>query len=377
MTTRLEERSGARPATTVAHLFARGRTNSLNAMRLVLAACVIIWHTYAVLGMVKPESPALHNIIGGLPVNGFFAISGFLIYRSWANKPDVGGYLRARALRIYPAFWVCLAATAFLFAPLGAALQGENGFAQLFSWDSLGYIVKNASLAMFEWRIGDSPADVPWLTSWNASLWTLAWEFLCYIGLMLLGLLGMQRRLWLLPTAFAIAAMLNVATLVPGLGFDAITRVGRFGIFFIAGALVAQHAERIRANGWLVAAAFPIMFAGAWAPGQLSFIVQAPAVAYGLIVLGGLFNPGWAELRNDISYGVYIYAFPVQQLLVIAGLTMLDLFSFSLLALVLTIPLALASWYWVEKPMLRFRKRTPALAPAAVPAPEPVAEPNR
>ncbi|MDR6867239.1 peptidoglycan/LPS O-acetylase OafA/YrhL [Microbacterium resistens] len=347
----------------VAQLFVRGRANSLNAIRLVLAACVIIWHTYAVLGLEKPENPALQNIIGGLPVNGFFAISGFLIYRSWVNRPEVGSYLRARVLRIYPAFWVCLAVTALLFAPLGAAFQGKDAGAQLFSWESLTYLVKNASLAMFQWRIGDSPADVPWLTSWNASLWTLAWEFLCYIGLMILGLMGMHRRRWLLPAAFAAAVAMNLVTLVPALNIEAVARMGRFAVFFLAGSLFAQYADRIRVNRLLVALSFPIMLAVAWAPGQLAYILQAPAVAYGLIVLGGLFNPAWAELRNDISYGVYIYAFPVQQILVIAGLTMLNLFTFSLVALVLTVPLALMSWYWVEKPMLRLRRR-PAPSPA-------------
>lgn len=334
-------------------LYIRGRRNSLNLVRLILASFVILWHTYAVLGAQYPEG-GIARLLGDFPVNGFFAVSGFLIYQSWVRKPSASSFLLARAVRIYPAFWMCLLVTAVLFAPAAAWIQGHDPFAQLWSLDSLTYVLKNASLAMLQWRIGDSPADIPFLTSWDASLWTLAWEFLCYVALMVLGLLGMQRRWWLLPAAFTVSVALNVVSLMPELYFEPVARLGRFSIFFLAGALVAQHARRIPAN-WAFGLAMTAMaVASAWVPGGI--LIQAPTVAIGLIVLGGLFNPAWAELRNDISYGVYIYAFPIQQLLVVAGIVALDVFSFSLLALVLTIPLAVLSWFLLEKPALRLRK---------------------
>lgn len=337
---------------TIDDLYIRSRPNSLNLLRLVLAAAVILWHSYAVLGIEKPDT-GFQDLVGALPVNGFFAISGFLIYRSWAHQPSVKNYLLARVMRIYPAFWVCLIVTAVIFAPLSTLFQGGDPLRQLMSTSTLTYLVKNASLAMFQWRIGNSPSDIPFVDSWDASLWTLAWEFLCYLGLLGLALLGMTTRKWILPTAFTASVIINVLamSLLP---YEAVGRAGRFSIFFLAGALVAQYSWRVTA-GWGVAiTALTVACLSSWIPVG-HYIVQAPAIAIGLIALGGVFNPRWSELRNDVSYGVYIYAFPVQQFLAIVGLLALDVLTFSALALMLTIPLALLSWFLIERPSLRLR----------------------
>ncbi|WP_298744250.1 acyltransferase [uncultured Microbacterium sp.] len=340
-------------AVSVRELFVRGRPNSLNLIRLALAAAVIVWHSYAALGLPYP-APEFRNLLGALPVNGFFAISGFLIYRSWQNKPRVWDFLVARVVRIYPAFWACLIVTALVVAPIAVLLQGGSPLLQAFSVESLTYVLKNATLAMFQWRIGDSPTEIPYTVSWNASLWTLAWEFLCYLGLMVLGLLGMLRRRWLLAAAFAISIALNLLQMIPLFAVEVIERVGRFSVFFLAGAIVAQYSHRIRANWVVTIAALTLMTACAWGPPS-AIVIQAPATALGLILLGGLANPKWAELRNDISYGVYIYAFPIQQLLVVAGATGLGLVWFSTLAFTLTVPFAAISWFVIEKPALKLR----------------------
>lgn len=339
---------------TVEDLYTRGRSNSLNLIRLILAAAVIIWHTYPAAGIEYPTG-GLATLLGNFPVNGFFAISGYLIYMSWARKPVVLDFLVARAVRIYPAFWACLVVTAFIVAPIAVAIQGGNAVAQAISPDSFGYVIKNATLAMLQWQINDTPTGIPYETSWNASLWTLAWEFCCYIALMILGILGLTKRKWMLPAAFAGSVLLVAVSLFPPAYIEAVARAGRFSLFFFAGALVAQYGHRIRANWAVGIIALSIAIGAAWIPGGI--LLQAPATAVGLLVLGGLFNPRWAELRNDISYGVYIYAFPVQQMLAVVGLTTLGLFGFSLLALVITIPLAAASWFGIEKPALKLRKK--------------------
>lgn len=94
------------------------------------------------------------------------------------RTPDWRRYLRARVLRIMPAFWVCLAVTALVIAPLTTGAFGQ---------DNLGYIAKNAALWVFQYDIAGTPAGVPYDAVWNGSLWTLAWEFSCYLGVMLLG----------------------------------------------------------------------------------------------------------------------------------------------------------------------------------------------
>lgn len=335
-------------------MYVRGRSNSLNFIRLILAAAVVVWHSYAVLGIPYPAAE-YRNLLGALPVNGFFAISGFLIFRSWASRPRVWDYLVARIVRIYPAFWVCLIVTAVVFAPLATYIQGGSGLVQLFSVDTVQYVLRNSTLAMLQWRIGDSPAGIPYTTSWNASLWTLAWEFLCYLALLAFGLLGMNRRRWILIAAFTASLILNLVITISSASFEIGERVGRFSIFFLAGALVAQYARHIKATWWLVLSALIVMVALAWAP-QVGIVLQAPATAVGLVTFGGLWNPNWAELRNDISYGLYIYAFPTQQLLVVVGLTSAGLWLFALASLLATVPLAIASWVLVERTSLRLRR---------------------
>ncbi|MGB4778357.1 acyltransferase family protein [Microbacterium sp.] len=342
---------------TVADLYVRGRSNSLNLIRLFLASAVVVFHTYAAAGITYPGG-GIQTLIGNFPVNGFFTISGFLIYQSWARRPHVTSFLLARVVRIYPAFWACLVIVALVFAPISVAIQGRDAFAQAFSWESLTYVVKNVSLAMLQWDIAGTPANVPYPDVWNASLWTLAWEFLCYLALMVLGLFGMTSRRWILPTAFGFAVLLNVVSMFPAMYVEAVARTGRFSIFFLAGALAAQHAHRIPGSWSVAVTMLAVTGASAWIPNGWN-IVQAPTAAIGLIILGGLFQPSWAQLRNDISYGVYIFAFPVQQLLAVAGLGYLGVFGFSLLALAITVPFAVASWFLVERPALALRKRSP------------------
>src|ERR1700712_722049 len=96
------------------------RSNALNAWRLVMAAGVILWHSWLITGRQLSFEPA-HQLLRDVWVDGFFAISGFLITRSWFGKPRLREYFMARGLRILPAFWVCLIVIAFVIAPTSLA----------------------------------------------------------------------------------------------------------------------------------------------------------------------------------------------------------------------------------------------------------------
>lgn len=94
------------------------RANGLNLLRLLLAASVIFWHTYAVQGVDFGDSP-WRQLVGSVGVDGFFAVSGFLILMSYHRDPEPRRYLAARCLRILPAFYVVLVVTVLIFAPVG------------------------------------------------------------------------------------------------------------------------------------------------------------------------------------------------------------------------------------------------------------------
>src|ERR1700730_15754096 len=99
------------------------RSNALNAWRLTLAMGVILWHSWPVAGRQVSFAPA-HQLLRDAWVDGFFAVSGFLITWSWFNNPRLRDYFAARGLRILPGLWASLIITAFVIAPIGVAIQG-------------------------------------------------------------------------------------------------------------------------------------------------------------------------------------------------------------------------------------------------------------
>lgn len=126
-------------------------------------------------------------------MDGFFAISGFLIARSWLNKPRVGEYLGARALRILPGFYVCLIVTAFVIAPLSLMIQGGSALELLMSSAPFEYVLKNSAVIYVQHDVGGTPLGTPFTGDWNGSLWSLIWEVLCYLAVAVLGSLGSPR----------------------------------------------------------------------------------------------------------------------------------------------------------------------------------------
>ena len=328
------------------------RANSLNAVRLLLALGVILWHSYPLTGRDVAQDPLRQFLEAGF-VDGFFAISGFLITRSWIRRPDLRAYARARALRILPAFWVCLVITALVFAPLSLYIQGQRVGEFLTSAAPYRYIGENFFVRIFDFSIGDTPRGT-YDYGWNGSLWTLFYECLCYIGVAALGLTQLLARRWTLAAAAAITWLLFLAS---NLGFLPEVRLVsdglRFALVFLAGALIYRYAHRLPANWFAVGAAVVVVVGSLWLSDYR--LLAAPFLAYAVITTGALVRTPRLALRNDLSYGTYIYAFPIQQLMVIAGLKELSISLFALLAAACTLVLAAASWFLVERPALRWK----------------------
>ncbi|OZE89997.1 hypothetical protein CH298_13525 [Rhodococcoides fascians] len=328
------------------------RNNSLNAVRLVMAVGVIFWHSYPLTGHDIGFAP-LRQLLGEIWVDGFFAISGFLITGAWLSRPKVRHYVVNRALRILPAFYVCLIVTAVAIAPFGVFLQGGDWRGLLMSTAPLKYVASNVGVWMFQFDIGGTPQDIPYPGTWNGSLWTLGWEVLCYVGILALGILGLLRRTITIPAALVVALLSLVVSSfveVPFL-FEA---GSRFATMFLAGALILQFQHRIPCSWPLVAVASAITAGAMWLPDYR--IVAALPWAYVVLSVGALVRYRPIGMQKwDVSYGVYIYAFPVQQLLVLAGLTTAHPVLFGVVATIPTVVLALLSRWAVEIPAMKLR----------------------
>lgn len=345
------------------------RKNALNAWRLTLAMGVIVWHSFPLTGRHLPYAPA-HQFLGQAWVDGFFAISGFLITSSWLSNPRLRDYFVARGLRILPGLWVCLIIVAFVIAPIGVAIQGGPAAKLLLSTAPIVYVVKNSAVLLLQSNIGGTPSGIPWPHEWDGSLWTLIWEVLCYIGVAGFGVLGLLSRRWFIPGALALA--LSWSALLPPSSFFGEEPPGthrnlatvalfieqsaaRFAVMFLAGALLYQFRNVIPARWSLVALSVVIVLAATLMPNY--HLVGAVPLAYAIIVSGALIHNKHFRLRTDLSYGVYIYAFPVQQLLVICGVGRMNLIVFAAIAAVATLPLAALSWFVVEKRAMSLKSR--------------------
>ncbi|MGD1171708.1 acyltransferase family protein [Mycobacterium seoulense] len=348
------------------------RSNALNAWRLLLAAEVILIHSWGVTGRVLSVKP-VYQLLLCVGVDGFFAISGFLITASWLSNPRIREYFAARALRILPGFYACLVVTAFVIAPVGVAMQGGSVTKLLASGAPLEFVLENSAVAVVKFDIGGTPHGVPVAGVWNGSLWSLIWEVLCYLIVAAIGVVGLASRRWVSPVIL-VGALIGASLLPPLTSPEELTHqqgntlvplvflACRTAIMFASGALLYQWRDKIPARWSLVAVSLVIVAAASLLPDYR--LVAAVPLAYAIIVSGALIHHNRLRLRTDLSYGLYIYAFPVQQLLVIGGLRWLHPIAFFVVATVATLPLAAASWFLVEKPARALKRRLKRKAPA-------------
>lgn len=332
------------------------RNNALNAWRLVLAMSVILCHSWPLTGRNVAYAPAA-QLLDQIGVDGFFTLSGFLITSSWLRKPRLREYFSARGLRIFPGLWVCLIVVAFIIAPAGVAIQGGSAAKLLMSSAPIEYVLNNGILNVYYAGIDGTPRGVPWPGVWDGSLWTLIFELLCYIGVAVAGVIGLLSRRWAIPAAFLLAVVCAAMLSYPIHAVETIPQMlARFILVFLAGALLHQFRDAIPARWSLVTASVLVVLVA----GLLSLnyrVFAALPLAYAIIVSGALIKKKRLTFRNDLSYGVYIYAWPMQQLLVICGLRFLNPFIFTAISALATLPLAALSWFLVEKRAMSLKSR--------------------
>ena len=336
--------------------FCDGRDNNFNLLRFGAAGSVILAHSILLSGNL--DSPLAWSL-GYFAVNCFFVISGFLVCRSLLLRNNLRDYGVSRVLRVYPALILCVL-ICVLFVGLWQTTFSTADF--LSHPQTLRFWLHNSLLIS-----GESSPYLPMVFDQNpvpgqvnAPLWTLQYEIAAYALLAMLFALsrfsgGRQQRVFcflvcLLGGFSMVAYLLNVASASPSVGLEA--NLVRFGAMFFSGAVIYLFRRWIPLSSWICFVALCLVVVSS--PIRPLFIsLTYFSLGYLLIYLA--FVPG-GMLRKfnrlgDYSYGLYIYAFPVQQLLVAyaPGISATELF-FS--AMMLTLPLAILSWHLLEKPML-------------------------
>ena len=355
-----------------------GRDNAFGLLRLVLAGLVLVDHSFPLGGFGDCPVGGWtggQESLGGLAVGGFFLLSGYLVTRSGLVN-DPLQFLWRRALRIFPAYWAVLLVAAFVLGPaIGLAEKGSlSGYLQGPSAGPLAYVLENLGLTVNRWGIYDLLSETtPYGRAvhgsvFNGSIWTLEYEWRCYLLVLLLALAGVLRRA---PVVAVLGALLLQGLLLasragyhplahaPALLRDVNTL--KLTWEFLLGAVLALFARRVPLDDRLglfalAVAALSLRFGGL-------FVVGFPALGYGLLWLAVRLPEPARRIgqTQDLSYGIYLWAFPVQQVAAFEGLPALGWVPWLLLTGLLTAGLALLSWRFVEKPALALKDRGPGL----------------
>jgi len=352
------------PTGTIDKLFdAHG--NSLGFLRVLFATLVILDHAFPLGGFNRGVDPMWgwtnsQEDIGGMAVFGFFVVSGFLVTQSFDNSGSVPRFFWKRFLRVFPGFWVCLLVTVVVFAPitylqqfggLGGYLSGPGG--------PLSYLYHDWYLQMTQYDVDGLLRHVPFPQAFDGSLWTLVYEAKCYVGVAILGSVGVFKR-WRF-AAVGVSLLFWVAqlegTLHPtrlgGLPLLGDIHMAQLAFMFSLGMLLYLYRDRVLISNSLAVVAVVVFLVG-MRTGLYEGIGEA-AFAYLCFWLAVRLPFYRFDRFGDFSYGIYIYAFPVQQLAAVYGAQRWGLAAYVVLSLGGTLVFAIPSWFLIEKRSLSLK----------------------
>jgi peptidoglycan/LPS O-acetylase OafA/YrhL len=332
--------------------------NNFDALRLVLATLVLWSHSYVLSGLESLEPLARFTtgqVDGGaIAVDGFFIISGYLITMSWMTSGSADLFLRRRIRRIYPGFIAATVVSAIIAAVLSPTPISYVKTV-LFKAESmvrsvlfLGYGLLDSDKAF--------PSN-PFANAVNGSLWTLQPELFCYLVVAGLGALGLLARRRLVLAGTGLLYAVYIAQVVR-LGASP-TDWTRLILYFACGSVAWLYRDRFplgnRIATFLCCAAILL---GVFVSPLLTIVLPG-AGAYLLLSLAftDRLRVHRAAARGDLSYGVYLYAFVIQQavasVLPIRGHPM----RLFVVALPVTFVAAWFSWTLVERRFVRSKPR--------------------
>jgi peptidoglycan/LPS O-acetylase OafA/YrhL len=336
------------------------RDNNFDLLRLMAAWAVLVSHSYALVGHDQP----LHQFgssLGNVGVLVFFAVSGLLIRRSWEHDPSPRDFWAKRALRLLPALAVTALLTAFVLGPAVTAVPLSTYLA---SWETWLYPVRLVVMLPFGAQLPGVFDDTVYAGAVNGSLWSLPLEVLAYAGVAVMGMAGWLARRWVI-TSVAGASLLWAAWWEPAMS-DAVGSAYVLSAFAV-GAAAYSWRDRIVLSTPAALLLLGACVVAGHGPAPLRVIAWTLAAVYLSYWVAYAVPPIGRFLTRfgDTSYGLYIWAFPVQQ--VVVQLAGNDAHPWLVVGIATPVVwlLALASWRLVERPALRFKPRPSSGGPTA------------
>lgn len=324
--------------------------NSFDIARHVAALMVFFAHHYALSGHNEPIFLGLHSY-GPLGVFIFFSISGYLVTKSFFRSNDFLSFMEKRVRRIVPGLLVCSFVLIYFVTPF---FMTKSLDAYLFSWNTFKSFLNGPMM------LGLRPTalifeDFIYPRAINASLWTIPIEFSCYL---ILGIGLLISKKWTTPflilffSSIAVLILREIETPVKYKFYQIpLSSSFKFFVIFFFGALLAiTESSWVKIKYHLSLIFVLLIFV---LNGKPEYSVLGHLSIAGItIILCTTLSDKLINGRFDISYGIYIYSFPVQQIII--NKSGLSLYSGMFISLVIIILLASLSWILVEK---RFIKR--------------------
>jgi len=343
--------------------YTEGRDNNFNLIRFVAAILVLFTHSFALsigTGDAEPFKGTLGMTLGVVAVDIFFISSGFLITSSMLARNNLLAFAWARILRIYPALIVAIIFCVFI---IGLFFTTELTWSYLSNTETIKFFIKNITLFFgVSYSLPGVFENIPYEKAVNGSLWTLPYEVKMYaiVALLWCGLRAFKGRfnkkfpvfllVWVL-VALIIAYILKDALFLRN---KAMVRL--FVMFFTGSAFYVFRDKNVLSGKLFVVMLFILVFSivHQW----VFFVFYVSFIAYIVFYLAYV-PSGYIRKFNgfgDYSYGLYIYAFPVQQSIaaLIDGVSVTVMLA---LSFVITLCLSMLSWHIFEKRVLKFKNR--------------------
>lgn len=322
--------------------------NGFDALRLTAALMVIYSHS-SLIGFEKEHPFQIfgYDTYGSVAVSIFFAISGYLVTQSWLADPSLSRYFVKRCLRIFPALIAVVVCSALFVGPWMTTLSLADYFRNHETWSYF----KNIALFFRQDSLPEVFTTNPGTHHINGSLWTLPYEFTCYGFAALCGVVYFYRGRFR-------HVILVVSFLACFTGFSYVVTVDIFRHIeaFVVGALLATEDAKLLSR--------TLLYIGLLALALLT-IVKSDVVylAAAFIAVASILSGRFLKipLRNDYSYGIYLWSYVVQQTLAIKYPT-LDKWTYIAAATAISFGVAILSWHLIEKRALKFKPSRPGIA---------------
>lgn len=325
---------------------------AMHALRLSLATLVVWDHAFPLTGRPQPLDPIWHLVSpGGFAVWTFFFLSGFLVTRSWLGHSDPLRFAVHRIARIWPGLICALSLTVLL------VLVSTGALWQTALPGAWAYWAHNVWL--IQWIAYFIPGSFPHnpFPGPNGSLWTLPWEAFAYVFVLGGGILGLlvrraQANILLLGALGSLVWSSYHPTLWNANGNPFVPYM--LGEFLLGMLLAVNLSHLLRRH--VLGLSFVALLAGIlWgdAQGMRWAMLVFPVLLVYLLSIRPLRH--LPDIRQDWSYGTYIYAFPIEQTVIWAlpGIAPEGVFFVSMPFI---LAVAAGSWRWVEQPVLRRAK---------------------